>query len=172
MEDLIIEVDYSKELFCRITRHQTAKDRKRMIGLSFFFGLLAVLLIAGDIFSDSMKTATAGIFFAIFSVVFLLYLMRLSPKSIQQMVDKNRGRYPQRTTYSFFVDKFVVETDFSVSRVRGEHEYTAISKVQKVDEKTLYILLYNNTYCAIESDRCKEIIDWISPKVVPGCMEV
>ena len=169
MENLIVEVNHNKDLFCRITKHQVSKRRKQTLLFSLFFGILSIVLIIADIVSDNMHTMVAGYFFAIFCGVFIFLHIRSSSNSIAKLIDKNIEKYPVNSTYTFFEEKFLVETNFQTSHSTTEYEYSSISKVNRIDEKTLYLLLKNNMYCAIESEKCDDIVSWLKPKISAEC---
>ncbi len=171
MTDLTIEVHHNKELFFKITRYQTARQRKQLLVLAIVYGLVATVLIVGSITIENMHAITAGFFFAIFCAAFLLNLSRLSSKSVMQMIEMNIEKYPLRSIYSFSEDGMTVETDFQMSHSKSEHEYSFVSKVCQIDGKTICILLKSNTYCAIESDNCQKIMDFLSAKLAAECFK-
>lgn len=169
MENLIVEVNHNKDLFCRITKHQVSKKRKQTLAFSAFYGILAIILFVADIVSENMHTFVAGCFFAILCGMFIFFRIRLSSKSIAKLIDKNIDKYPVNSTYTFYEEKIFVETNFQTSHSTTEYEYSSISKVNRIDERTLYILMKNNTYCAIESEKCEALISWLNSKISVEC---
>ena len=171
MEPLVFEVNHNKDLFYKVIRAQTAKDRKRGAFSAIFTSIVAALLIIGDILSENMETFEGGFFFAIMAFASCLLLKRLSKKSVRDMVDKNFENYPQRSIYTFLDDRMLFETFSKHSHSNSEYAYTAISRIQKIDNQTIYVLLKNNTYYAVESSRAQEIVDFLASKVPAECFE-
>ncbi|MBO5981298.1 MAG: hypothetical protein J6Q24_02505 [Clostridia bacterium] len=172
MDNLTLEVIHTKELFCRFTLHRVAVHKRRSLVLAIFSGVLSILLIAGNIFfNETMHTLEAGILFAAVCVTSSVMHGRLTPRAIARMIEKNIEAYPLRSKYTFFDDKFIVETDFTASHNTTEYEYSAIARVYIVDERTMYLMFRNNTFCAIESEKCGNITAWLSSKVMPGRFE-
>lgn len=169
MDDLIIELEYNKELFLKTARHKTAKQRTSLLGFSVFCALLAIVLIVGNFINDNMQTASAGAFFAILGVAFLLRWKQLSVRNLKQTIEKDIAKFPLWSRYSFLQDVLLVETDFETSCISAEHEYSSIEKIHRIDEKTLCIVLKYGTYCAIESDDCEQIVEFLSGKVANEC---
>ena len=122
MENLIVEVNHNKNLFFRIIKHQMSKQRKQILLFSVFSGILAIILFVADAVSDNMHTMVAGYFFATFCVVFIFFRIRLSSKSIAKLIDKNIDKYPVNSTYTFFEENFLVETNFQTSHGTTEYE--------------------------------------------------
>ena len=171
MEPLIFEINHNKNLFYKVIRAQTAKDRKRCTLSAIFASIVAVFLMIGDILSENMETFQGGFFFLIMAFVFCLLLKRFSKKAIRNMVDKNFENYPQKSAYAFWDDKMLIETFSRHSHSNSEYAYTAISRIQKIDNETVYVLLKNNTYFAIESSQAQEIVDFLASKVPAECFE-
>ena len=166
MENYIVEVKHNKDLFCRITKYQTSKHRKQTLVFAIFFGVLSVILFVADLVSDNMHTMVVGYFFAIFCGVLVFSRIRLSSNSIAKMIDKNIEKFPLNSTYTFSERQFSVETNFKTSHSKSEYKYSSILEVARIDENTLYIPLKNKTYCAIESDRCDELFNWLKYRVI------
>ena len=147
-------------------RHRSARQRKLIAAFAILWACIGLVAIVwGSV------GFVGAVFFIIIGSMYVVGLRRLSAKSIMKSIEVEFSKLPKSSVYSFFEDNFVAETEFETSHVKSEHSYSAVAKVNRVDDKTLYILLKNNTYCAIESDLCDEIADFISTKVSDECFK-
>ena len=165
MENLIIEVTHNKELFCKITKYNVKKLRKKYLFFAIFSAVMAVaLLLSNTLLSAPKYTMMVGYLFIIACGLFVGSLARLSSKAIARSVDKNMEAFPINSKYTFLEDKFLLETKYQTSHSKSEYEYASISSLNRIDEKTLYLSLKNNIYCIIESNKCDEIVAWINSR--------
>ena len=166
MEDLIIEVTHSKELIFKITKYRFKKQQRKYLSFTIFSGALAVALFLSNVlFNYSPYRMIIGYLFMIACGLFAGSTVRLSSKAIVKFVDKNIESFPINSKYVFSDNKFIVETKYQTATSKSEYEYASIALIHRIDQKTLYILLKTNIYCAIVSDKCDEVVALINSKI-------
>lgn len=172
MEPIVVRSEYSQDLFSRIMKYQLAKRRKSFTIFSIIFAVYAIYLIVGDILSKNMHTYSLGGMFIVLSILFFIFRLDLSQKSIMKKVKKNRALYWDSETLTFLDDKWLLVDSFSdICLINAEYSYTAIAKVHRIDAKTLCIILKNNTYCVVEGADCDKVTDFLSAKLPLYCFE-
>ena len=171
MEQIIVEVNYNKGLWCRATKHQFSKQRKFYLMWTVLLGICNVIGIVCTIFFKNSSYTEGWPVFAFLFFLSILVISRFSSRSISKMIDKNLPMYPLKSKYTFSEDHFIIETDFQTAHSKTQYEYSSILSIHMIDKKTLYILLNNNTYSAIESDKCDEIVNWLRGKLAERCFD-
>lgn len=135
MEQLIIEVNHNKDLWCKVTKHQYTKQRKFYLAGAVWLGIFTVLTIVSAMFFKNPSAKEIWPLIAYFFLIDILVLSRFSSKSISKMIDKNIQMYPLRSKYTFSDECFIIETDFPTAHGKTQYEYASILNVHRIDKK-------------------------------------
>jgi hypothetical protein len=161
------EVIFTEDLFFKVNIQITSKKRRKILLYFIVVTILALSLILIDLLGPNIfHTFYVGCFLLAFSILSLMALVKSRPSALKKQIINARGTLPQKSTYRFYEDRIMIDTESMQSKIHSEYQYFAISRVEKVDPNIVVIFFTDKKTAIIESKNSEELLNHIRSRKI------
>lgn len=158
---------YTQELLLKMQLVFTAKRRKFCLIFIIIAVAVGVGLIVMDCLLEDYNTMFGGVFFLVCSLAMTIVLMRISKASLAKWSRKQIQDNPnKRMEYQFEEDCIIVNQTSDNVQWNSFVQYSYISKVTKMDEKSFYFITKNSlVYIVSDENGIDEFLTYMNSKI-------